>query len=868
MAAEVANQQIVGHMVVIRNNGKDGKAKLALESCVPQIFIGRAEGCEIRVQLPTVSRKQAALKMNKETGIVSLVDYSKMNHTMLDQEILPNQLEVVVPHKGIITVGDRNFRFEYATGKTPEGAAALEEHFRSEHAKKVHAVDQENMHPNESTGPAASSKHEKADDADATQDLSKFVRGARKRVVKRMNKPLATVPECNSSAPTPKDKMKRIKEASNTRSKQTLEECDTFEATQSTNKSVAGGGSQNVPSEVIETSDSLPSNLTTPQKKISEISKGSRDRRTPRQGALTPLQKSIALTAALRSAASVSCQSVEKDETMTCCNESPLVLTGATNNVVHVSETERSGLNVDLDASTFSTEKNHEDVVASDQISLPHKKILFSEENMKRPENPLKKSIQTPMKNELVNSVSELTVRRSRASVPMPMGSAIKADIKKSAMNNAMTREKRVCKKMPTPQKKIIKDAASILQSQMVDHKELKCLATPLKKDVLAESISRARKRKEKVPAVPLRTPLKKAIFITSALMAANRPSNQSSTKIDSVIKKSIKQVARNYAESRTDAPSKKVGTPLKKELSQVVASHASQTVKVRDLKLNTPLKREVVSLAMSRATRLSLRESKKSLKTPLKTEIAKSAIELTLRPAKSQNLVTIDSKIEVSSTKDIVDVKACKKTCEAHEKKEMVVHQAIVAPSSPDVESCIENITSLGDFDGDDERINKDTLNASVSPFLRRTIIRSRNIQKLRNRQSKRQKMSSTKKVVDISAALRKHSQKLSQSSTIKSTHVVAMVSTVKEKDIFDSEELKTSISSKYSDNIEKLNTPLRESLVENATLREEKRGHQVLKELYESRGNSEACKSLDTPVKSEIATKAFEYANVRKQK
>lgn len=114
--------QSVGSVVVICRSGKDG-ATLNWDSKKPGLLLGRHEDCDIRVQLPTVSRRHATLSYDPVTGIVTLVDHSPVNPTQLNKK--PTTGCMVIHHGDTITVGDRSFRFEYAGKCTPPGAARL-----------------------------------------------------------------------------------------------------------------------------------------------------------------------------------------------------------------------------------------------------------------------------------------------------------------------------------------------------------------------------------------------------------------------------------------------------------------------------------------------------------------------------------------------------------------------------------------------------------------------------------------------------------------------------------------------------------------------------------------------------------------------
>ena len=55
-----------GHIVVIRRSGVDGSIFPLVSS---ECLLGRAEGCDIRVQLPTVSREHCRISVNQSEQV-------------------------------------------------------------------------------------------------------------------------------------------------------------------------------------------------------------------------------------------------------------------------------------------------------------------------------------------------------------------------------------------------------------------------------------------------------------------------------------------------------------------------------------------------------------------------------------------------------------------------------------------------------------------------------------------------------------------------------------------------------------------------------------------------------------------------------
>ena len=99
-----------GSIVVIKRSGNDGSAfPLVSEECL----IGRAEGCDIRVQLEIVSEEHCRIEItqNAEARLVCLSE--KVGRTQINRKPIKTGASQMLYHKSIITVGDRDFRWEY-----------------------------------------------------------------------------------------------------------------------------------------------------------------------------------------------------------------------------------------------------------------------------------------------------------------------------------------------------------------------------------------------------------------------------------------------------------------------------------------------------------------------------------------------------------------------------------------------------------------------------------------------------------------------------------------------------------------------------------------------------------------------------------
>nr|XP_033797406.1 proliferation marker protein Ki-67-like isoform X2 [Geotrypetes seraphini] len=102
-----------GEIVVIKRNGSDGTHfPLTTTTCL----FGRKTECDIRIQLPMVSKEHCKIDVNENKEVIvtnlSSVNPALLNGTFIDQ---PVQLK----HGDVITIIDRSFRFEYPLHSTP-----------------------------------------------------------------------------------------------------------------------------------------------------------------------------------------------------------------------------------------------------------------------------------------------------------------------------------------------------------------------------------------------------------------------------------------------------------------------------------------------------------------------------------------------------------------------------------------------------------------------------------------------------------------------------------------------------------------------------------------------------------------------------
>nr|XP_019938705.1 PREDICTED: proliferation marker protein Ki-67 isoform X2 [Paralichthys olivaceus] len=102
-----------GKIVVIKRSGGDGTEFPLTATCL----FGRKPDCDIRIQLPQVSKEHCRIDLNENKEVV-LTNLSSVNPTRINGEAL--QQSERLKHGDLITVIDRSFRFEYPPAPTPK----------------------------------------------------------------------------------------------------------------------------------------------------------------------------------------------------------------------------------------------------------------------------------------------------------------------------------------------------------------------------------------------------------------------------------------------------------------------------------------------------------------------------------------------------------------------------------------------------------------------------------------------------------------------------------------------------------------------------------------------------------------------------
>ncbi|XP_070707762.1 proliferation marker protein Ki-67 isoform X2 [Pempheris klunzingeri] len=107
-----------GKIVVIKRTGGDGTEFPLTASCL----FGRKPDCDIRIQLPQVSKEHCRIDLNENKEVI-LTNLSSVNPTRVNGE--PLQQFERLKHGDVITIIDRSFRFEYPPAPTPKKRSSL-----------------------------------------------------------------------------------------------------------------------------------------------------------------------------------------------------------------------------------------------------------------------------------------------------------------------------------------------------------------------------------------------------------------------------------------------------------------------------------------------------------------------------------------------------------------------------------------------------------------------------------------------------------------------------------------------------------------------------------------------------------------------
>ncbi|XP_053778439.1 proliferation marker protein Ki-67 isoform X3 [Desmodus rotundus] len=107
-----------GRLVTIKRSGADGPHfPLSLSSCL----FGRAIECDIRIQLPVVSKQHCKIEINDQKAV--LFNFSSANPTQVNGLAIGGPVQL--KHGDVITVVDRSFRYEDDSHQSGSTSAEL-----------------------------------------------------------------------------------------------------------------------------------------------------------------------------------------------------------------------------------------------------------------------------------------------------------------------------------------------------------------------------------------------------------------------------------------------------------------------------------------------------------------------------------------------------------------------------------------------------------------------------------------------------------------------------------------------------------------------------------------------------------------------
>ncbi|KAG7261146.1 hypothetical protein CRUP_010711, partial [Coryphaenoides rupestris] len=102
-----------GKIVVIKRGGSDGTEFPLTATCL----FGRKPDCDIRIQLPHVSKEHCRVELNENKEVI-LTNMSSVNPTRVNgSELLQAER---LKHGDVITIIDRSFRYECIPQRTPK----------------------------------------------------------------------------------------------------------------------------------------------------------------------------------------------------------------------------------------------------------------------------------------------------------------------------------------------------------------------------------------------------------------------------------------------------------------------------------------------------------------------------------------------------------------------------------------------------------------------------------------------------------------------------------------------------------------------------------------------------------------------------
>jgi hypothetical protein len=594
----------------------------------------RTDEADIRVNIPTVSRRQAVVRYRATTaedghatepGAFTIANYGKVNPTLVDGvKVTPEGRELVLPHGAVFTVADRSFRVEYVWGRTPGHAAGLQRRLdREREAGLVVGGDVENMDP--------SKAHAGLGSADATQDLSKFVRVASKkargRAFGQQPRRLESVQE-NGPA------------------------CGLFK-TLSNERAVAPVKLANLPSlpkGKIEVQDQprASSNQEDAMKVDSPAP-------APALAPHAPAEEESCIVEVASAGTSV--PSISSQPILTFSPEeeaeSPMEDVGpdvfpTPSPPSDIAPTLSSSAPTGEDMTTGSV--NFEAIRKGDEAYAMLGKIV---DQMER-DQPTP-SMPTPIRTGINSAATELLrvreMRNPTEALPTPLKTGIQ--VSASALEAAQV-AKPPAKALATPMRAGIVDAAAAMNEHQAAKVPAKTIPTPMKNGIVASVSNIQQAQAARQPGISLPTPLKASISTAASIFTERQLHACPDVSMPTPVKTDIALAAVEVTNRRVhNAYAGSLTTPMRSGIAQSAALlKENQIAKIPSRALSTPLKTCIAESAAAIHENQAVKQPTKALPTPVRADIslAASAFEGERASKTEQAAASIGKKAELFS--------------------------------------------------------------------------------------------------------------------------------------------------------------------------------------------------------------------------
>eukprot|EP00075_Anas_platyrhynchos_P014873 XP_027304126.1 proliferation marker protein Ki-67-like isoform X1 [Anas platyrhynchos] len=155
---------LFGKIIVIKRNGTDGiHFPLTASSCL----FGRRTECDIRIQLPHVSKEHCKIEVNENEEAI-LTNLSTVNPTQLNGSCF--QQPVPLKHGDVLTIIDRSFRFEYPLQSTPRKRRSRSPKDETRQVLHVQQVAEVELLHKQTSGSKRSSDHSECKEQNADEN--------------------------------------------------------------------------------------------------------------------------------------------------------------------------------------------------------------------------------------------------------------------------------------------------------------------------------------------------------------------------------------------------------------------------------------------------------------------------------------------------------------------------------------------------------------------------------------------------------------------------------------------------------------------------------------------------------------------------